>query len=74
MVNGDICPHCGSTDVDDGELEYTCENIARVEAGFQCNTCNTMYSVIYKAEKITVIPFDKNFDDLDYDREYEVKL
>jgi len=78
MVPGEKCPKCGSKNVSDGELNYTHELISRVSASWSCDDCNSSYEVYYKAEEIAVVPFEVNkeegWEDLNFDKEYTIKL
>ncbi len=74
MVHGQKCPVCKSTNTGDGDMRYTYDKISKVYATWTCEDCNAMYTVIYKAECIEVIPWSKEFDDLDEDKEYVVQL
>jgi len=74
MVHGEKCPICGSKNVSDDSIHYTYENPSRTSAGWNCDDCNCSYQVLYKAEEIHIVPWDEEFDDADYDREYTVKI
>lgn len=72
MVNGEICPVCGSKNTEDGDMHYTYDNPSKVVATWDCRNCNAIYSVIYKAEKMEIekyIDFEDEWEDA-----YEVTI
>jgi predicted nucleic-acid-binding Zn-ribbon protein len=54
MVHGDVCPKCGSKNVTDNEIAYTCESISRTSADWYCPDCGCTYAVLYKFDEIQV--------------------
>ena len=76
MVHGEKCPICKSQNTGDGEMHYTHEPTSRISASWDCDDCGCSYEVLYKAQEITVVPYEvtDNWEDLNYDKEYTIKL
>ena len=72
MVHGEKCPICDSKRTGDGEMHYTYDKVAKVEADWSCQNCGAMYSIFYKAEKMEVEKFIEDEDD--WEKPYEVIL
>jgi predicted nucleic-acid-binding Zn-ribbon protein len=72
MVHGEKCPICNSKNTGDGDMSYTHDNPSKVVATWGCDDCGSIYSVLYKAEKMEIEKFIESEDE--WEPEYEVTL
>ena len=59
MVEGSICPECGSRNTGDGELAYTVGNPTKVNADWTCEDCGCSYAVVYKYDETDI--YERNW-------------